>query len=182
MSAWKVLPWPEVQRFWPWDNPENPPHGPTRPSTAEVLAVRNVREALLPLWTCPRETTVFPLPQTYDEVTMRLQTPGGACVVAVDRVDAGSVPDLTVGRTLPVLVPDSKEREARLTDGTRRYAARAWRARIGMLLPQFAAGLGVALLVAWGLLLIRRTARRRSPKAPATRSVPVRKEGLVPQR
>lgn len=171
VPVWNVLPWPEVQRFWPWDDLQDPPRAPTRTATADVLTVRTVREALLPSWTRPRETIVFPLPQAYDEVRLRLKIPGGFEAVAVDRVDVGSVPGLTVGRSLSVIVPDSRWREAHLAEGTRRYALRAWRGRIGQLIPQLIAGIAVALLLAWGLVtLIRRTARRGAAK----------RRGLVP--
>jgi hypothetical protein len=168
---WRVLPLPEVQRFWPWDLLPGRTPVPMRPAAAQVIAVRTVREVLLTSWIRARTTVVFPLPQAYDEVTLRLQSPNGSAVIAVDRIDTGSVSGLTVGHTIPVLVPDVQLRKAQLAAGTRRYLMQAWRAGNYCLLPQIAAGLVVALLLVFGLVaLSRRKARiarviRRRPES-----------------
>lgn len=163
---WRFLAWPEAQRFWPWYNAGNQP-GPTRQYLAIVLSVRTVHEALLHSWTRRNATWVLPLPQPYDEVTFHLQVPGGPAVTALDRVDFGSLPNLSIGRTLPVIVSDARWREARLAHGTRRYAAQAWRGLLGVLMPQIIAGFALALLIGFGLWrLIRRLPRRAVPRHP----------------
>ena len=86
---------------------------------------------------------------------------GGSTVLAVDDIDAGSVPGLAVGSRVAVMYPPDRPREARIVDATRTHTTIN---RLDML-AQYSLVIGFSLiliLVGW-LWERRRRGRRRLP-------------------
>ncbi len=137
----------------------------TRVAAAKVMETRLVAEALVPSRTRRHSTEVFPLPKPYDEVTLRLTPAAGVDpVIAIDRVDAGSAGNLTVGDTIPVALDPGDPRDARLTVGTRSYALAAYLARFGGLAALGAvAALSLFAAMVW---IDRRQAARPASSPP----------------
>lgn len=95
--------------------------GGAETAVAEVRAVHRVNLSIgrLGLWDDEAE-------QPWDIVELRLVPNGSEPVVAIDDVDAGSVPGLALGAKLPVRYTPGAPRGARLLHGTRAYRRREW--------------------------------------------------------
>lgn len=103
----------------PWDTPPAPPLTTTM---AEVRGVRTVTRSFV----SGRSTGHVEAPQPWEVVELHFVPAGGdQVVVAVDGLDAGSVPGLAVGARVPVSYNASDPRNARLS-GTRTYRWREW--------------------------------------------------------
>lgn len=147
---WHVLPLHQM--------PEFETEKRTEAAMARVVSVRTVREALLRSWSRPTRTTVFQLPQPYDEVTLQLATNGGqSSALTVDRIDSGSVQGLSPGLTVRVTYCKSNIRDARLVGAQRTYAWSAYRARVETALPQISGAVALIFLLGVGVWrLVRR--------------------------
>lgn len=146
---WHVLPLHQMPEF---ETEER-----TAATTARVISIRTVRKALLRPWYRPRSTVVFPLPQAYDEVTLRLDTNGGVSeALTIDRIDSGSVQGLSPGLSVHVTYSKSNIRDARLVGAQRTYAWSAYRARMSAVLPQIIGAVSLAFLVGVGLWRLTR--------------------------
>jgi hypothetical protein len=109
LAAWVVMP-------TPWETPLDPP---VRAATAHVRQVREVTRSLL-----STRRHSYEAPQPWNIVELSFVPDGwDQPVVAVDEVDAGSVPALEIGARLPVHYSAANPRAARLD------AARTWRRR-----------------------------------------------------
>jgi hypothetical protein len=92
----------------------------------------------------------------YEVVQLRVVPTGDDSVLAVDEVDAGSVPSLAPGAIVRVRYPPAAPRQAMLVDATRTFRERN---RFHFLFLVLAwAGIGVAAGLAWRLRGRRRTA------------------------
>jgi hypothetical protein len=93
---------------------------------AQIVSVRTVRDADVWMWgsTSANRVAHFPLAQPYEEVQLRFVAPGGAQILALDRIDAGSAGTLALGSGVAVSYPSDRPRTARLLNGKRSYA---WR-------------------------------------------------------
>lgn len=102
--------------FW-----EAEPTGPLQTALAEVRATHSITIALLP----QRGSSDASQPWEIVELTF---VPQGLDqpVVAIDGVDAGSVPGLAVGARLPVRYSAETPRAARLVQAARSYRWREW--------------------------------------------------------
>ncbi len=103
----------------PWDTP---PVAPLVTTMAEVRGVRTVTRSFV----SGRSTGPVEAPQPWEVVELHFVPDGRSqVVVAVDGVDVGSVPGLTVGARVLVSYNASDPRNARLP-GTRTYRWREW--------------------------------------------------------
>jgi hypothetical protein len=134
-AMWLVLPAPWLPALDP----------PVLTAEAEVLRFRTVTRSFLD----GRRTDVA-APQPWDLVELRFVPEGrDQPVVAVDGVDAGSVPGLAIGSRVPVSYNLRDPRDARLP-GPRTYRWREWR-----LLGEYAVSL---VVVVAGFYFLRKLA------------------------
>jgi hypothetical protein len=132
---------------------------------AQIVSVRTVRDADVWMWgsTSANRVAHFPLAQPYEEVQLRFVAPGGAQILALDRIDAGSAGTLALGSGVAVSYPSDRPRTARLLNGKRSYAWRNARSY----------WTNLALLAVVGIVLLalaeaaRRGFRRRLDSLPA---------------
>jgi len=98
----------------------------------------------------------------FDRVQLEVES-GGRTVVAVDDIDADSVPGLAVGAQVAVAYPQQNPREARIVDATRRHVLLNLLGFI--VVPTLY--IGVLLAIALLLLVARRAWRRRQAAVSA---------------
>lgn len=100
-----------------------PLESPVLTAQAEVKRVREETRS----FTSGRTTGSVPAPQPWNVVELRFIPEGRTKpVIAVDSVDAGSVPNLQAGAHLPITYSKNNPREARLA-GTRTWRWKEWR-------------------------------------------------------
>ena len=142
--------------------------GPLRTAAADVLAVRTVREADAYSFFAPSGDGSDPatrhvvLAQPYDEIRFRFLTPGGAEILAIDRVDAGSAGRLEPSASVTVAYPATRPRLAQLTRGTRTFSRRN---AIEYWPPEIA---GVSLVLAAIAITLAVWIRRRRRQQPSS--------------
>lgn len=104
--AWRV----------PW-----PPAEPAAPHASAPAVVRQVHEVHR-VWGTARQSGQL-VRRPFALVDLEFTPPGAREPLhALDTVDLGSVPDLAIGATLPVVYSTAEPRQARLQAGTRGYA------------------------------------------------------------
>jgi hypothetical protein len=104
--AWRV----------PW-----PPAEPAAPRASALASVRQLQEVHR-VWGTARQSGQL-VRRPYALVDLEFTPPGAhEPLHALDAVDLGSVPGLTVGATLPVVYATAEPHQARLQAGTRGYA------------------------------------------------------------
>src|SRR5206468_3594552 len=90
----------------------------------------------------------FSLPQPFDMAALAfVPAPGADTVVAVDRVDAGSVPALVAGGTVRVRFDPARPRAATIDGGARSYAGRNRPLYVALIGGVFAVSTLVGLLL-----------------------------------